>query len=144
MEKRPIPHCEICGEPCMTESGTFGLPIPNILTGAPITGRCCGICGPKLETFIQDDCKDLEKLPDGPLKGFLLRMRHMGAGLRSLDILGWLAEHCASVHFYNTQLVAGAQANQVEVTANIAGRAYTMVRPTLEAAITAVMEEARK
>lgn len=130
------PHCEICGEPCMMESGTFGLPIPNILTGAPITGTCCGICGPKLEEFIQDDCRDLEKLPDGPLRGFLVRMRHLGAGLRCLDTLGWMAEHCATVSFRSSELVAGQMANEVEVTAM--GR--TVVRPTLETAIRILVE----
>jgi hypothetical protein len=145
MEQQPkqIPRCEICGEPCMMESGEFGLPIPNILTGAPITGTCCGICGPKLEEFITDDCRDLQKLPDGPLRGFLVRMRHLGAGLRCLDTLGWMAEHCATVVFRNTQLVAAGIADEVEVTGNIAGKAYTVTRPTLEAAIKAIMEQSK-
>ncbi len=132
--------CHVCGKPCLTEHGDFGLPIKDISNGQPITGVCCGICGPAIEAYCASNCQDFDLLPDGPLKERLYHLRNLYMGMRCLDIVVWLAEHHATVDFHSSQLVAGANADQVTVEARLDhGETMTATGQTLELVVAELM-----
>jgi hypothetical protein len=133
--------CDICGKVCLTAAGSFGIPVQDILTGQPITGVCCGVCGPALEAYTQGGCEDLNLLPEGPLKLRLIQLQNLYRGQRCLSILVWMAEHHATVDFHNAELLPGAPANTVTLTATLDGEQLprTVESPTLEIAVMELM-----
>lgn len=127
--------CHVCGQVCLTEYSSFGLPIKDISTGRPITGACCSVCDPKIEAYCASDCQDFNLLPDGPLKERLYHIRQLYMGVRCLDVVVWLAEHHGKVDFHSSQ-PEGAEADQVAVTATLNGTPQTLTGDTLEAVVT--------
>lgn len=132
--------CHVCGQVIMMEGGSFGLPIVDPSTRQAITGICCGVCGPKVQTFCDEDCNDINVLPDGPLKARLADVQVHYMGQRCLEVVLWLAEHHGKVDFHNTDLVAHAPANEVTVTVTLPGESepVTETAPTLEQACVAL------
>lgn len=118
--------CDVCGEPILTEGGQFALPIKDLMTDQHVTGVCCGICGPKVQAFSDGNCQDLELLPGGPLRDYLVTLNQLYYGQRCLRVVTWLAERQAVVSF---------EADHVLVTVG----AVELAGPSLEAVVYTLM-----
>jgi len=136
-------QCDVCGQDILVETaaGDFDTPIINILTGQTVSGKCCGVCGPKVNDFVETQCTDFDALPDGPLKGFLIRLNGLYHGQHALGVLAWLVEHHATVRFYRSDLVAGGAVDTVEVTATTGTQTCKAQGATLDEAVDAARKE---
>jgi hypothetical protein len=110
----------------MTAPGAFSVPVKDDY-GQPIQGDCCGICGPVVDAFCGGGCKDLDLLPDGPLKTYLLRVDAIRRGQRTMQLVLWLAKRESTVQF---------QLDKVTLTVG----EDTITKPSLEEAVLAMAE----
>lgn len=84
-------RCHVCGEQCAVMPGTFDLPDGT-------SGLCCGICGPKVEKYIET--MDYGDLPDGPLKQYLWQKGEIACGTSLLSLMRWLWGMLGRVEFF--------------------------------------------
>lgn len=84
--------CNVCGQPILTTPGDFLLPDEQL------KGVCCGVCGPRVETFLESH--DLADLPDGPLRTLIAQRGRIRSGLLLLDLIQWLWSQGARLDFY--------------------------------------------
>lgn len=112
--------CNVCGEEIATTPGTFILP-------DGVQGVCCGICGPKIQTFAEGESLDIDSLPDGPLKAFLMERATIAAALGLFEIIHWLQMRRGILDFSSGEYVE-AECFDADGERRLRSRAPDMVK----------------
>jgi len=137
MDGPSAPICNVCGERCLVVPGIFRLGLRDPTTNAEIAGTCCSVCVPRVNDFVASEYSDASKLPSGPLRAYLNRIGQVCAALRCLEIIGWLAEHHATIEFGATQ--KGGPVDFVKIDVPGEDAITTATGPALEPTVRQLM-----